>query len=271
MGSIEQDTFLDFPDLPPFPSNVPTAPFLRINLKNLLDGHIDEEEKLWRACCDLGFFYLDLRETVDGEGLIQSAEECFGLAEGVFSLPVEEKQKYDLMEEGSYFGYKGYGKGVVDKKGTRDRNEFWNISKDDVMGSGQRLANPASISTEEARAKLRGVMVRSHAVVDLVLERVNGRLGLPAGTLQGLHRIEARSGDQVRWVRSPPQDVDDRQQALGEHTDFGSVTVLFNRLGGLQVLPPGTEEWAYVKPLNGHCVVNLGDAMVKFVSVSRVG
>lgn len=58
--------------------------------------------------------------------------------------------------------------------------------------------------------------------------------------------------------------MDDRQQALGEHTDFGSVTILFNRLGGLQVLPPTTEQWAYVKPLKGHCVVNLGDAMVKF-------
>jgi len=54
--------------------------------------------------------------------------------------------------------------------------------------------------------------------------------------------------------------------SLGEHTDFGSVTVLFNRLGGLQILPPGSEEWQYVKPLRGHAVVNLGDAMVKFTA-----
>ena len=53
--------------------------------------------------------------------------------------------------------------------------------------------------------------------------------------------------------------------ALGEHTDFGSVTVLFNRLGGLQVLLPGEEgEWLYVRPLEGHAIVNLGDAMVRF-------
>ncbi|EME45502.1 hypothetical protein DOTSEDRAFT_170939 [Dothistroma septosporum NZE10] len=270
MGSIEHDTSLDFADLPQFPSDVPTAPLLRVNLKALLDGNAAEEEKLWRACCDLGFFYLDLRhgkdQQVDGDGLLESAQQCFGLAEDVFNLPVEEKQKYDLMDKGSYFGYKGYGKGVVDKKGTRDRNEFWNISKDDILGVGERLSNPASISTEEAREKLRNFMVRSHAVVTLVLERLNSKLGLPEWTLQGLHRMQARSGDQVRWVRSPPQEEDDRKQALGEHTDFGSVTVLFNRLGGLQVLPPGREEWAYVKPLKGHCVVNLGDAMVKFTA-----
>lgn len=72
---------------------------------------------------------------------------------------------------------------------------------------------------------------------------------------------------------------------MGEHTDFGSVTILFNRLGGLQVkLPEGVapvpplsplpsdhpeaaltrDRWTYVRPLPGHCVVNLGDALVKF-------
>ncbi|KAL4931615.1 putative oxidoreductase, 2OG-Fe(II) oxygenase family [Aspergillus undulatus] len=61
-----------------------------------------------------------------------------------------------------------------------------------------------------------------------------------------MHRLNAASGDQVRFVKAPPQPVDDRRTALGEHTDFGSVTILFNRLGGLQVLPPGVDaEWQY--------------------------
>ena len=55
-------------------------------------------------------------------------------------------------------------------------------------------------------------------------------------------------------------------RSIGEHTDFGSLTILFHRLGGLQILPPNSETWAYVKPLKHHCVVNLGDAMVKFTA-----
>ncbi len=35
--------------------------------------------------------------------------------------------------------------------------------------------------------------------------------------------------------------------AIGAHTDFGSLSLLHNRLGGLQVLPPGYTEWQYVK------------------------
>lgn len=43
--------------------------------------------------------------------------------------------------------------------------------------------------------------------------------------------------------------------------------MLFNRVGGLQVLPPGEgEAWVYVRPLPGHAIVNLGDALVKFTN-----
>lgn len=51
----------------------------------------------------------------------------------------------------------------------------------------------------------------------------------------------------------------------GEHTDFGSITVLFNQLGGLQVLNPDSQEWKYVKPEPGCAIINLGDAIVKLV------
>ena len=45
----------------------------------------------------------------------------------MFDLPVQEKVKYDLKNQGSYFGYKGYGQGVIDAEGTKDRNEFYNV------------------------------------------------------------------------------------------------------------------------------------------------
>jgi len=107
----------------------------------------------------------------------------------------------------------------------------------------------------------------SHAIVSLILKILNDKLSLPEGTLPNLHRLNAVSGDQVRFIKAPPQPVDDRRTALGQHTDFGSVTVLFNRLGGLQVLPPGADaEWVYVRPLPGYAIVNLGDAMVKFTN-----
>lgn len=116
-------------------------------------------------------------------------------------------------------------------------------------------------------------MRHAHALVSLILTHLNIHLRLPPGTLTQLHRQTAVSGDQVRLIKAPPQPVSDRRTALGKHTDFGSLTILFNRLGGLQILPPpsltpaGAEPaWTYVKPLPGHCIVNLGDAMVRFTN-----
>jgi isopenicillin N synthase-like dioxygenase len=108
------------------------------------------------------------------------------------------------------------------------------------------------------------------------------------GGLEAVHRLNARSGDQIRFVKAPPQEQQLKGVALGQHTDFGSVTVLFNRLGGLQVRlpdsiaptpptstsPPPTDietklcesGWTYIRPLPGHCIINLGDALVKFSS-----
>lgn len=130
-------------------------------------------------------------------------------------------------------------------------------------------------------------MLNSHSLISLILRLLTSRLHLPAGYLENLHRITSLSGDQVRFIKAPPQPLEDRKVALGAHTDFGSVTVLFNRIGGLQVrlpavieaVPPKTagqmgetersvcrDGWTYVHPLPGHAIINLGDAMVKFSS-----
>ncbi|KAF2028234.1 Clavaminate synthase-like protein [Setomelanomma holmii] len=289
----QRDTF---EDLPPFPDNVPTAPLLRVSLEKLLQQDSEEQERCWKACCDLGFFYLDLRTStplgsIEGEALLQDADRLFEVMKGFYDLDVSKKVKYDFKDQGSYFGYKGYGEGFIDKQGTRDRNEFYNISKDDVLGLSNSLPSPAILNSH--RDLYKSYSQASHAICMLITSLVSSRLPLTEsarakGGFQALHRLDAVSGDQIRFVKAPPQEQSLKGVALGEHTDFGSVTVLFNRLGGLQVrLPdsitptpptstssPATDiekrlcenGWTYVRPLPGHCIVNLGDALVKFSS-----
>lgn len=279
-----------FADLPSFSDNIPTAPLLRISLSKLLASDAEEQERCWKACQELGFFYLDLRGH-DGEALLADADQLFQLMQSFYDLPISEKVKYDLKSKGSYFGYKGYGEGIIDAKGTRDRNEFYNVSKDDVLGLSERLPCPDVLDGEEKRALFETYIERSHAICSTIITLLSNRLPLYPkakndGGLEALHKLRATSGDQIRFVRAPPQEPTTKGVALGEHTDFGSVTVLFNRLGGLQVrlpehmsaVPPAqdgasdTEKklcedgWCYVKPLPGHCIVNLGDALVKFSS-----
>ncbi|KAF8833406.1 hypothetical protein BDN67DRAFT_986060, partial [Paxillus ammoniavirescens] len=82
-----------------------------------------------------------------------------------------------------------------------------------------------------------------------MLHLSNEKLGLSEGTLERLHDLEEYSGSEARAIRSPPMPgkVTAERVTLGSHTDFESLAFLHNRLGGLQVLPPGHTEWSYVK------------------------
>ena len=112
---------------------------------------------------------------------------------------------------------------------------------------------------------------RSHTICLLILSKIEGHLGLETGKLASLHRLEQASADQLRLLKMSPQPEDDRRTSLLAHTDIGSVTLLWNILGGLQILPPGndgdvnaSDAWEYVQPQSGCAIVNMGDAMVHF-------
>lgn len=110
-----------------FPNHVPTAPLVTISLKKLVDRDAEEQERLFNASKSLGFFYLDMTECEDGESLLDESSTMFDLMENFYELPVKEKLKYDFAAEGSYFGYKGLGAEVIDGKGTKDKNEIYNV------------------------------------------------------------------------------------------------------------------------------------------------
>jgi isopenicillin N synthase-like dioxygenase len=118
----------NFPGLPPFPDDVPTAPLLRLSLGKLLAGDAVECDRLFQASVEIGFFYLDLQVSDHGVSLLGDADNLFTVGERLFELSLEEKKRYDFSSQNSYFGYKARGVAVVDKDGNLDRNEFYNVS-----------------------------------------------------------------------------------------------------------------------------------------------
>lgn len=120
----------NFQDIPPFPDDIVTAPLLRISLEKLLNKDEDEVGRFCSACEDLGFFYLDLRGTEQGEHILDEADKLFIVGERLFGLDLQEKKNYDFSKKNSYFGYKAAGAGVIDREGNRDRNEFYNVRED---------------------------------------------------------------------------------------------------------------------------------------------
>ena len=116
-----------FPQITPFPSNIPIAPLLRLSLFKLRNDAA-ESDRLFSASKDLGFFYLELGGDEEGAALLRDTDKLFALAPQLYDLGREELQKYDYKSLGSYMGYKGFGSAVVDAEGNLDRNEFYNVS-----------------------------------------------------------------------------------------------------------------------------------------------
>ncbi|KAF9225085.1 Clavaminate synthase-like protein [Gyrodon lividus] len=191
----------------------------------------------------------------------------FDMGAETMALPLEEKMKFEQGDEGQSCGYKKAGANAVDASGQLDTVEFLNISKDDVLAF-PRIAH-RTYPAPAAAAMITAVVpfVRNALDVNYTMLRVfNEKLGLPEGTLERLHDLGEYSGSEARVIRSPPmpgKTTADRA-TLGAHTDFGSLSFLHNRLGGLQVLPPGHTEWSYVKPIPGHAICNVGDALSVF-------
>ena len=97
--------FRGFSGVPPFPNDVSCVPLLKLSFKKLLDGDVEESNRLFEASKELGFFYLDLCDTPEGIPILEDFDKLFRIGEQLFDLDVEEKQKYDFSGLRSYFGY----------------------------------------------------------------------------------------------------------------------------------------------------------------------
>ncbi|KZP01751.1 Clavaminate synthase-like protein [Calocera viscosa TUFC12733] len=242
-----------FAGLPPFPDDIPTAPLVTLSLAKLQKNDPQEISELFKIGKGLGFFYLNLRGCENGERLLHDAEAVLDVQKQYFNLPLEEKRVSDreiVPNSDNFFGWKALGTLAY--------------KKDDIVGNTSPLPVPALITANNPLFK--SFAVNAFNIVHMLLNHLNDQLELPPGTLVNLHRLQEQSGDHVRLLKAPPAPGEPSLSA-GPHTDFGSLTILFNWLGGLQVVLPGaSKEWVYVRPVPGCAIVNLGDAMVKFTA-----
>lgn len=239
---------------PPFPPHIKSATLTTVDFTRLLEHDTAEIEKLYKTACTDGFLYLKNHDI--------DSSPVFELASPLFSLPTEEKMNYDMGSTGYYFGYKPRGTQYVDAKGKPDTQEYYNISKDDILGVNRERGHPDPIYRywEDMKRFSRS----SHRVVSTVLRVLGERLGLDPELLPSLHKIDRTGGDHARITCTPPGN-DEKTITFGAHTDFGSVTLLFNRMGGLQVIDDADQEWTYVKPVPECAIVNFGDSIVKLL------
>lgn len=78
---------------PPFPDDVPSISLETFSLAELEKGDPAQQDKLFETCKTRGFFYLDLNGS-KASSMQADCDDIARLAEKVFQLPQEEKDKY---------------------------------------------------------------------------------------------------------------------------------------------------------------------------------
>ncbi|KAF5381136.1 hypothetical protein D9757_009413 [Collybiopsis confluens] len=247
-----------FKELPAWPSNVEAHPLLVIDYELLKAGDKTEIDRLWEAGSTLGFWYL---KNHGGEQLFPA---MWGMAEDVFALPLEEKMTFEQGDEGLSFGYKAVGHYITDAQGTPDPVEGLDIAKDDALAYPKVARRSyADRVNEHMEPTIAPFVEKCIELSNTMLDIFNDKLGLPAGTLAKFHQRNDHSSSETRTIRAPA-NLPQGKLAVGGHTDFGTISFLVNNIGGLQVLPPGDTEWRNVRPLPGHVVCNIADALTIF-------
>ncbi|KAI0031250.1 Clavaminate synthase-like protein [Vararia minispora EC-137] len=244
-----------------FPDNLPTVPLFIINYE-LIKAHDESEtERLFIAAKEIGFWYLK------NHGVEDDTEDMFVMGEETMALPYDEKMRFEQGDSGCSFGYKCAGAVATDEDGTPDSIESINISRDDALAWPQIVHRtyPTAVNNR-MESTIMPFIRKSIEINNVLLEALERKLELPRGILASKHSAEEHTSSEVRAIKAPKnQHLSNIKVSLDAHSDYGTITFLHNRvIGGLQVLLPGTDEWMWVKPIPGHAICNLGDAMVIF-------
>jgi len=252
--------------LPQFPEDTIFAPLEIISYEKILANDHEEINKLLSVSSTLGFFYLDLQYD---ETLLENINAALNTTKGVFDLSLEEKMKDTLAvnRKMGTFGYKPMGLSAVDKDGNKDNAEHYFVGCRDILGVGTRtnVYNDV-LNASFGDADLGRFTTNMQRVSENLLSALGTALEMDTeefDTLKDFHKISPSSQSMVRLLKYPPRpEVDTATLSLLPHTDFGTLTLIWSAIGGLQVY---VEEkgWTWVKPLRGHAIVNLGDSLVK--------
>ncbi|XP_068710551.1 uncharacterized protein [Montipora foliosa] len=251
-------------------SDIPVLDFgqicLRKETNNWFSGNASRQlaDKLYKAFSTVGFVY------IKNHGIPQDKiASIFKLSDDFFQLDHDVKQKYARPASGCGHGWVAFEREKVSPDRPADHKEAFNITE------------PCNDQRVWPDDKVPGFQKEIHSFFELC-----GQLSLHILHLMALglelkdaeiftdtHKTmeSTKNATTLRLLHYPCIKEEDGikpgQIRCGEHTDYGSITLLFqDEMPGLEVLPLGCEDYIPAPPLPGAIVVNVADLMQRWTA-----
>ncbi|KKY27919.1 putative thymine dioxygenase [Phaeomoniella chlamydospora] len=244
-----------------------------VDFSKYLHGTIEERKQcvaeVMKGFTTSGFLYLQ------NSGL--SPDETFKWAEKYFALPFDEKKKYPNVDPKANRGYSGIGAEKVtnaDLTNEEDIDElrklFPDIKESLELGSEHSFGYPEKpYQNHWPEASLPGfheAIMDFYVNCDKLHRNLMSAIAEGPGLPSSYFDKQNRGGDHcLRLLHYPavPKAVLTKDGAVraGSHTDYGTVTLLFqDGSGGLQARTPDGK-YRDVPPIAGSIVINAGDML----------
>jgi isopenicillin N synthase-like dioxygenase len=227
-----------------------------------------------KACEEVGFF------CVSGHGVApELTERAFALSRDFFDLPTEIKTRFAPKGEVAPRGYaamesKGLGAtlGLDVPKDLREQFMVGTLApivpalKDVPAAAGCYAPNIWPDTPSDYKPVFTRLYREFETLADTLMRIFALGLDLPETYFRDKidHHFSVLGSNHYPPLDHPPLPG---QLRTGEHTDFGSLTILLPTAGpgGLQVrLADGT--WTDIQPIPGALIINLGDMMARWTN-----
>lgn len=216
-----------------------------------------------RACREVGFLYLT------HHGIPQAAiEQAFNQSKQFFALPLAEKQEIAWSSEVSNRGYIGIERERLDETQPGDLKEAFNMGREvapaEAEASGAELVlNRWPAGHDEFKATITGFFGLCAEAAARIFRAFAIALSMPDEFIVEKH---ATHNYTLRLLHYPPLAVPPKpgQIRAGAHSDYGTLTLLFqDDVGGLEVLTRDGE-WIAAPSVPGAVLINTGDLIERW-------
>lgn len=234
-----------------------------INFEPFTIGDIVEQQRVaqevYAACHEVGFMYLK------NHGIRkESIEQIFLQSKRFFDLPLEAKHQLAWSSEFSNRGYVGIERERLDPGQPGDLKEAFNVGREGLEATSPRPDNPALTQNrwpageEKFRSTVLDFFEACTKATHRVFRAFEMALQLPESFIVNKH---ARQENVLRLLHYPPMNREPElgQIRAGAHSDYGSLTLLFqDEVGGLEV-KTAADEWLAAPCIPDTVLVNTGD------------
>ena len=244
-----------------------------IDISPLVSAHALELERalvisqISAACKDVGFF------TIVGHGVdLQLQSKLVNLSQSFFKLPDETKREIDMKKGGrAWRGFFACGEELTSGKPDQKEGIYFGAELDEthplvkaqIPMHGPNLF-PTSIP--ELKNTVLSYIKEMERVGHILLEAVSLSLGLEKNYFSSRY-MQPEPLSLFRIFNYPKNrlasTVDGSEQwGVGEHTDYGVLTILKVSGPGLEV-KNRQNEWIAAPPIDNSFVINIGDMLEK--------